>query len=226
MSPSNTKMATNFIGIISNGNNDTNNIFLQEPVLTLNVEKMESTVSPVIIRNSFSELSSPNFGTSPHQQHNNHHHQLFSNKSSSSGVDDDDDDDDDGGDDEDDETEAANKMPLDLSKPTQFDQIDSTTTTTTITTSTIRSAVAAAASQHTPSFFINENSNNSCDSGVVVEKVDSLSVGCNHIRKPITPHRILCPSPVKHVMPNHHHPYHNGQPVANNDKRNMKSKKR
>jgi histone-lysine N-methyltransferase SETD8 len=61
-------------------------------------------------------------------------------------------------------------FPLDLSKPTQVIEIDSTT-------------------------FFNSDSN-SCDSGVVIEK----NTESRHFPgKAITPHRIVCPSPTKNV---------------------------
>lgn len=125
---------TSFIGILPNNNStmETNtsnsNIFLQEPVLSLNIDKTTNQ-SPILIKKSF-EISQ-NFGTN------------F----------------------------ACYENPLDLSKPTQVTEIDSTT-------------------------FLNTDSN-SCDSGVVIDK--GMENSPSRKSKPITPHRIVCPSPIKHI---------------------------
>lgn len=46
---------------------------------------------------------------------------------------------------------------------------------------------------------VSSDSNNSCDSGVVIDN-NLLEMSPSKRRKPTTPHRILCPSPVKHVV--------------------------
>lgn len=141
--------------------NPASNIFLQEPVLSLNIDKSCPAVgqsSRVIIKNSF-------FGTEMQTQ--------FSPPKCDpmwGGV-------------------GVKREPLDfaldLSKPTQVTEIDSTT-------------------------FHDSSSCDSGDSGVVIlPAIANVTAGAGQLqfepttpgegkrRKPATPHRIVCPSPVK-----------------------------
>lgn len=106
---------TNFLGII----NKSENIFLQEPVLKLNVDRSPTQASSILIKKSSFDACQ-NFGAS-----------ITLHRPSGSGSD----------------FSSEMGSPLDLSKPTQVTQIDSTT-------------------------FLNSDSN-SCDSGVVIEKAGS-----------------------------------------------------
>lgn len=139
----------NFLGVI----NTSDNIFLQEPVLSLNIDKSPSQASSIIIKKSFDACQ--NFGASITV------HRTSSGASSS------------------DFTVSENggmgisSAPLDLSKPTQVTQIDSTT-------------------------FLNSDSN-SGDSGVVIEKPADID---KSDKKPVTPHRILWVSPKKNLIEN------------------------
>lgn len=129
------------------------NIFLQAPVLSLNIDKSPNQASSIILKKT---LEVPqNFGG----------HLVNIKK-------------------------EINGSALDLSKPTQVTEIDSTT--------------------------LLSSDSNSCDSGVVADKIYELSP--NRRRKPATPHRIVCPSPIKHIVTS---------PLADLEQRkNFKSKKR
>lgn len=176
-------------------NYNNNNIFLQEPVLSLNLDKTSTEPTRTLkmmqkpfsansnLKTSlFSSLSQPKIDS------------LWKNASMT--------------------TMCNNSIlnpqnvlikpleqhALDLSKPTQVTHIDSTT------------ATAEMQLHHDDS-----NSRDSGDSGVVVlssnngtstleiEANEAYLVGNNtdsaeKRRKPATPHRILCPSPIKHVV--------------------------
>lgn len=135
--------------------NPTGNIFLQEPVLSLNFDKTPTDKSRMIIKNSFlateiqSKFSPPKCDP------------MWGGAAASVSI----------------KVEASD-YALDLSKPTQVTQIDSTT-------------------------FFNHDSN-SCDSGdsgvVILPSGTSVGSGDGKRRKPATPHRILCPSPVKNPI--------------------------
>lgn len=129
------------------------NIFLQAPVLSLNIDKSPNQASSIILKKT---LEVPqNFGG----------HLVNIKK-------------------------EINGSALDLSKPTQVTEIDSTT--------------------------LLSSDSNSCDSGVVADKIYELSP--SRRRKPATPHRIVCPSPIKHIVTS---------PLADLEQRkNFKSKKR
>jgi hypothetical protein len=157
-----------------------NNIFLQEPVTTLNIDKTETQSASIVLKNSFLENGFSKLLTTGLGSFNGPLYTRYSDdidieyveSTSSSG------------------SEKELDKALDLTKPTQVTVIDSTTTT----------------------ILINENSN---DSGVVVSdgggssssggsgggQLDLSMTACspNRRRKPATPHRILCPSPVKTV---------------------------
>lgn len=56
-------------------------------------------------------------------------------------------------------------------------------------------------SEHSPDAYessISSSDSNSCDSGVVADR--NLDLSPSKRRKPSTPHRIVCPSPVKHAI--------------------------
>lgn len=132
--------------------NPSNNIFLQEPVLSLNVDKTVADNSRMVIKPSFL---------------NTDLQQKFSPPKCDSiwGCTK--------------ETRLTNletvEGALDLSKPTQVTDIDSTT-------------------------FLNNDSNSS-DSGVVITPIEnSCPASEGKRRKPATPHRILCPSPIKNPI--------------------------
>lgn len=130
------------------------NIFLQAPVLSLNIDKSPNQASSIILKKTLEVTQ--NFGG----------HLINVKK------------------------ESAAAAALDLSKPTQVTEIDSTTLLC--------------------------SDSNSCDSGVVADKIYELSP--SRRRKPATPHRIVCPSPVKHIVTS---------PLADLEQRKQfKSKKR
>lgn len=113
----------NFLGVINN----TENIFLQEPVLSLNIDKSPTQASSIIIKKTFDACH--NFGASISMNRTssastNSSNDYYSLTDTNGSV--------------------SPPSPLDLSKPTQVTQIDSTT-------------------------FLNSDSNSN-DSGVVIEK--------------------------------------------------------
>lgn len=58
-----------------------------------------------------------------------------------------------------------------------------------------------SSSDHSPDAYessISSSDSNSCDSGVVADR--NLELSPSKRRKPSTPHRIVCPSPVKHAI--------------------------
>ncbi|XP_055532978.1 histone-lysine N-methyltransferase PR-Set7 [Wyeomyia smithii] len=129
------------------------NIFLQEPVLTLNIDKTSTDQSRVIIKSSFLTTEIQNKFSPPKCE------PIWS----SAPV----------------KRDVGEDHALDLSMPTQVTSIDSTT-------------------------FLNQDSNScdSGDSGVVIstEKHETVASFDEKKRKPATPHRILCPSPVKNPI--------------------------
>ncbi|XP_053683936.1 histone-lysine N-methyltransferase PR-Set7 [Sabethes cyaneus] len=134
------------------------NIFLQEPVLTLNFDKTPTDQSRMVIKNSFLATEIQNKFSPPKCD------PMWSSAMASVKR----------------ET-VEEEHALDLSMPTQVTSIDSTT-------------------------FLNQDSN-SCDSGdsgvVILPEAEALetSTSCDgKKRKPATPHRILCPSPVKNPI--------------------------
>ncbi|XP_052889525.1 histone-lysine N-methyltransferase PR-Set7 isoform X2 [Anopheles moucheti] len=168
-----------------------NNIFLQEPVLSLNFAKISNAQSQSfkMMHNSFltnSEIKIEPFSSSM-QPKINSFWKVNSMKSSE------------------DQKKASivnvEQHVLDLSKPTQVTQIDSTTTAENLL----------------------HDEDNSCDSGdsgvVILSGSDGSVVTLSHIndhtdstmnsdqikssekrKKPATPHRILCPSPAKNAI--------------------------
>lgn len=143
--------------------NPASNIFLQEPVLSLNFDKTPTNQSRIVIKNSFlateihSKFSPPKCDP------------MWGSAAASITI-----------------KREPTEYALDLSKPTQVTEIDSTT-------------------------FLNQDSNScdSGDSGVVIMPSGILEqIGANAVegedgnkrRKPATPHRILCPSPVKNPI--------------------------
>lgn len=135
--------------------NPASNIFLQEPVLSLNIDKTSSEQSRVIIKNSF-------FGTEMQTQFSPPKcDPVWGSAAASLTV-----------------KREPLDFALDLSKPTQVTEIDSTT-------------------------FHDSSSCDSGDSGVVIlptingQPFAPSTPGEGKRRKPATPHRIVCPSPVK-----------------------------
>lgn len=135
--------------------NPASNIFLQEPVLSLNIDKTSSEQSRVIIKNSF-------FGTEMQTQFSPPKcDPVWGGAAASLTV-----------------KREPLDFALDLSKPTQVTEIDSTT-------------------------FHDSSSCDSGDSGVVIlptingQQFAPSTPGEGKRRKPATPHRIVCPSPVK-----------------------------
>lgn len=136
--------------------NPASNIFLQEPVLSLNIDKTSSEQSRVIIKNSF-------FGTEMQTQFSPPKCDPVWGSAAAASI-------------------TVKREPLDfaldLSKPTQVTEIDSTT-------------------------FHDSSSCDSGDSGVVIlptingQQFAPSTPGEGKRRKPATPHRIVCPSPVK-----------------------------
>lgn len=136
--------------------NPASNIFLQEPVLSLNIDKTSSEQSRVIIKNSF-------FGTEMQTQFSPPKCDPVWGGAAAASL-------------------TVKREPLDfaldLSKPTQVTEIDSTT-------------------------FHDSSSCDSGDSGVVIlptingQQFAPSTPGEGTRRKPATPHRIVCPSPVK-----------------------------
>uniref|UniRef100_A0A182IJ65 Uncharacterized protein n=1 Tax=Anopheles atroparvus TaxID=41427 RepID=A0A182IJ65_ANOAO len=195
--PSRTRQDDTVSGSRKNNNYNNNNIFLQEPVLSLNLDKTSTEPTRTLkimqkpfLANSnlktslFSSLSQPKIDS------------LWKNASMT--------------------TMCNNSIlnpqnvlikpleqhALDLSKPTQVTHIDSTTVTAEMQ--------------------LHHDDSNSCDSGdsgvvvlssnngtstLTIEAIEAnlVVVGNNtdsaeKRRKPATPHRILCPSPIKHVV--------------------------
>lgn len=138
--------------------NPASNIFLQEPVLSLNIDKTSSEQSRVIIKNSF-------FGTEMQTQFSPPKCDPVWGGAAAAAT-----------------SLTVKREPLDfaldLSKPTQVTEIDSTT-------------------------FHDSSSCDSGDSGVVIlptmngQQFAPSTPGDGTRRKPATPHRIVCPSPVK-----------------------------
>lgn len=137
--------------------NPASNIFLQEPVLSLNFDKTPTDKSRVIIKNSFltteiqTQFSPPKCDP------------MWGSAAASILV-----------------KREPSDYALDLSKPTQVTEIDSTT-------------------------FLSQDSNScdSGDSGVVIlpsGTLQTIASADGKRRKPATPHRILCPSPVKNPI--------------------------
>ncbi|XP_052860144.1 histone-lysine N-methyltransferase PR-Set7 [Anopheles cruzii] len=189
----------------NNHNNNNNNIFLQEPVLSLNFEKTPtSPTRACIILQSSSFLASADLKStlfsSPSQPKNDSPWNgiVTSPNCQTRGSDPD-------------QPQTPIKslehpFALDLSKPTQVTQIDSTTSTAEM--------------------CLHQEDSNSCDSGdsgVVILSVSDANTtsssspvtagtrpaapfGANVTdsvekrKKPSTPHRILCPSPVKNAI--------------------------
>ncbi|XP_053659322.1 histone-lysine N-methyltransferase PR-Set7 [Anopheles marshallii] len=168
-----------------------NNIFLQDPVLSLNFSKISNAQNQSfkMMHNSFltnSEIKIEPFSSSM-QPKINSFWKVNSMKSSEDRK----------------KTSIVNvdQHVLDLSKPTQVTQIDSTTTAENLL----------------------HDGDNSCDSGdsgvVILSGSDGSVVTLSHIndqtesamssdqiknsekrKKPATPHRILCPSPAKNAI--------------------------
>lgn len=137
--------------------NSASNIFLQEPVLSLNFDKTPTDKSRVIIRNSFLTTDIQNKFSPPKCD------PMWGGAATSFSV-----------------KRETSEYALDLSKPTQVTEIDSTT-------------------------FLNQDSSSceSGDSGVVIlptVTLEAAALADGTRRKPATPHRILCPSPVKNPI--------------------------
>lgn len=137
--------------------NPASNIFLQEPVLSLNFDKTPTDKSRMVIKNSFLATEIQTKFSPPKCD------PMWGSAATSVAI----------------KLEASD-YALDLSKPTQVTEIDSTT-------------------------FLNHDSNScdSGDSGVVILPSGMLELTASadgKRRKPATPHRILCPSPVKNPI--------------------------
>uniref|UniRef100_A0A182N8C9 [histone H4]-lysine(20) N-methyltransferase n=1 Tax=Anopheles dirus TaxID=7168 RepID=A0A182N8C9_9DIPT len=161
------------------------NIFLQDPVLTLNFAKVSNPPSRTfkMMQNSFLTKSAITLFTSPSQPKIDSFWKEVSITTNMKCL-------------EDQQQAPVNQHILDLSKPTQVTQIDSTTTTENM-------------------FQVEDNSCDSGDSGVVIltgsegnaiSSSPKLSVvveqsdNSEKRKKPATPHRILCPSPTKNAI--------------------------
>ncbi|XP_049540907.1 histone-lysine N-methyltransferase PR-Set7 [Anopheles darlingi] len=190
-------------------NHNNNNIFLQEPVLSLNFDKTPTSPnrprlfihSPSFIANA--ELNSNRFSSSPQPKSDS----LWNGIASMAGC----------------HTNGsglgllgtsannAREHPhaLDLSKPTQVTQIDSTTV------STVNACLHQEDSNSCDSgdsgdsgvVILSGNEGQSGSSSSPVMPDSRLSAPGNHTtpaaerrKKPSTPHRILCPSPVKNAI--------------------------
>uniref|UniRef100_A0A182PDH9 [histone H4]-lysine(20) N-methyltransferase n=1 Tax=Anopheles epiroticus TaxID=199890 RepID=A0A182PDH9_9DIPT len=181
--------------LVETRTSNNNNIFLQEPVLHLNFTKVSSPSSRTLkmMHGSFltkQDIQSDLFSTPSQPKINSYWKEvtLSSNKKYT-------------------ENEGHTTVKtieqhiLDLSKPTQVTQIDSTTTAENL-------------------LHDEENSCDSGDSGVVIlSGTDSTTTAVDHTsdrkslstctddmcnsetrKKPATPHRILCPSPAKNAI--------------------------
>lgn len=145
------------IGFSTIQSNPAGNIFLQEPVLSLNFDKTPTDKSRMVIKNSFLATEIQTKFSPPKCD------PMWGSAATSVSI----------------KIEASD-YALDLSKPTQVTEIDSTT-------------------------FLNQDSNScdSGDSGVVILPtgiLESAGSSDGKRRKPATPHRILCPSPVKNPL--------------------------
>lgn len=138
--------------------NPASNIFLQEPVLSLNFDKTPTDKSRMIIKSSFLSTDIQTKFSPPKCD------PMWGGAAASIAL-----------------KMEPSDFALDLSKPTQVTEIDSTT-------------------------FLNQDSNScdSGDSGVCILSAsgapDLPSSVDGKRRKPATPHRILCPSPVKNPI--------------------------
>ncbi|XP_050069319.1 histone-lysine N-methyltransferase PR-Set7 [Anopheles maculipalpis] len=168
-----------------------NNIFLQEPVLSLNFPKESNAPNRTIklLHNSFlanSELKNDTFSSSLQPKINSFWKVNVKSPDIQQNT----------------SIEHVDQHVLDLSKPTQVTQIDSTTTVENL-------------------IHDEDNSCDSGDSGVVIlsgsdgSAITSIHTNGQHDlsmgpteqtdssekrKKPATPHRILCPSPVKNAI--------------------------
>lgn len=146
-------MAT--LGFSTIQSNQASNIFLQEPVLSLNFDKTPTDKSRMIIKSSFLSTEIQTKFSPPKCD------PMWGSAAASIKM-------------------EPSEYALDLSKPTQVTEIDSTT-------------------------FLNQDSN-SCDSGdsgvfiLPSGALDLVASADGKRRKPATPHRILCPSPVKNPI--------------------------
>ncbi|XP_065090937.1 histone-lysine N-methyltransferase Set8-like [Ochlerotatus camptorhynchus] len=137
--------------------NPASNIFLQEPVLSLNFDKTPTDKSRMIIKNSFLSTEMQTKFSPPKCD------PMWGSAAASISI-----------------KMEPSEYALDLSKPTQVTEIDSTT-------------------------FLSQDSN-SCDSGdsgvfiLSSGALDLVASADRKRRKPATPHRILCPSPVKNPI--------------------------
>lgn len=145
------------LGFNTTQSNSASNIFLQEPVLSLNFDKTPTDKSRMIIKNSFLSTDIQTKFSPPKCD------PMWGSAAAPLSI----------------KTEPS-EYALDLSKPTQVTEIDSTT-------------------------FLNQDSN-SCDSGdsgvfiLSSGTLDLVGSADGKRRKPATPHRILCPSPVKNPI--------------------------
>lgn len=143
------------LGFSTVQSNTASNIFLQEPVLSLNFDKTPTDKSRMIIKSSFLSTEIQTKFSPPKCD------PMWGSGAASIKM-------------------EPSEYALDLSKPTQVTEIDSTT-------------------------FLNQDSN-SCDSGdsgvfiLPSGALDSVASADGKRRKPATPHRILCPSPVKNPI--------------------------
>lgn len=148
-------MAT--LGFSMMQSNSASNIFLQEPVLSLNFDKTPTDKSRMVIKSSFLSTEIQTKFSPPKCD------PMWGSAAASLSI-----------------KMEPSEFALDLSKPTQVTEIDSTT-------------------------FLSQDSN-SCDSGdsgvfiLPSGALDLVGSADGKRRKPATPHRILCPSPVKNPI--------------------------
>lgn len=145
--------------------NNSQNIFLQEPVLSLNVDKSPNQASSIKIKKSLEVepvFSSPPMASSP--------------------------------------SSIANSSNYPTCLNGQFNKIVSLNNTSPKRENSLESTASTFASSNSNSsnnncYLLNIDSS-SCDSGVVF--IDNKTeISPSRRRKPATPHRIVCPSPIK-----------------------------
>lgn len=174
----------------SSDSDENTNIFLQAPVLHLNIDKSLNQASSIVI--------------------NKHIDFTTLNKSPS-----------------------GNNGLIPFPKATDSSGASSGGAITSTRTAMIYDKVlrSSSSSQHSRSLATSESESssissdsNSCDSGVVIDR--TLELSPSKRRKPTTPHRILCPSPVKHVVAPIKSPSSALSNLNIGSKRNPKTKRR
>lgn len=150
------------------------NIFLQKPVLHLNIDKSPNQASSIVI-NKHLEVC-PNFTSTLNSLTN-----IMVSKSMSS------------------DSSIGNSSETPSSADDAKENEDDENGKKAKKTSKRRKLIKTRSSNHFDALL--ESDGNSCDSGVVVDRSLEMNAGTDN--KPTTPHRILCPSisPVKKLKP-------------------------